>query len=367
MSKILHVNGGGDLGGGKSHLVSLLPRLRKMGYDVELLVFTHGVLSRECADAGVPVHCLNHSMLISPGLLVALRSFLCATRPAIVHTHGGRASFYGRLAAASARVGTVVTTVHSHARLDHESTWKNIVFSLADKLTRPLTRQFISVSQQLTNELVRQGINPDRLKVIPNGIGECAGQPVERDQLSKAEFIICSIGRFAQIKGFDVLLDAVAILSQRGFDFRLVLIGDGPESGTLKEMAVELSIADRVDFMGYVHNACSFLYASDVLVLSSRMEGLPIVLLEAMAAMLPVVSSAVGGVPEIVTHEENGLLVPPEDPLALADAIQRVLHDRDFARKLGVAGRRWYERYGTADRMAEQTARCYEELGYVRE
>ncbi|HSL93592.1 MAG TPA: glycosyltransferase [Bacillota bacterium] len=363
MNKVLHINGGGDLGGGKSHLVTLLPGLRRLGCDAELLVFSEGVLARECEAAGVPVHRLNKNWLVSPGLVVALRQFLLRHEPALIHTHGGRATFYGRLAAASSGHLCVVTTVHSHPRLDHEERWKVSVFSLADRLTRGATRQFIAVSSPIATELRGQGVAARQIVIIPNGIDEwpAVGQAL----VAREGTLVCSIGRFTHIKGFDVLLQAMALLSSRGLRFRLVLIGDGPDATALRELAERLAIADRVDFMGYVHNARGMLADADLLVLASRSEGQPIVLLEAMAAGVPVVSTAVGGVPEIVKDGDTGLLVPAEDPEALADAMQRVIQDPELAQRLRSNGRHWYEEHGTGEKMVRETLRCYEELGYV--
>lgn len=366
MSRVLHVNGGGDLGGGKSHLVTLLPGLRKLGCDAELLVFADGVLAKECEEAGVPVHRLCMDKLVSPGLLIALRDFLRRHRPDIIHTHGGRASFYGRLAALLSGHSCVVTTVHSHARIDHEERWKVAVFSVADALTRRATRRFIAVSSPIAEELRQRGVPSGLITVIHNGIGECSTPLSTRRPAEPAGAVICSIGRFTHIKGFDILLRSAAVLNGRGLTFRLMLIGDGPDMSSLRRMTDQLGIAEFVDFMGYVHNACGMLAAADLLVLSSRSEGQPIVLLEAMAARVPVVSTAVGGVPEIITHGVNGLLVPSEDVTALAEAIQRVLEDRTLAGQLRESGREWYEKHGTAERMVRETLRCYEEIGHVR-
>lgn len=361
MSTVLHINAGGDLGGGKSHLVALLPELRRMGVDAQLLVFSEGVLAGECRAKGVPVHCLGSNTLVSPRLLSRLTAFLTRTRPAVVHTHGGRATFYGRLAARCTGVPRVVTTVHSHAGLDHEAAIKSALFSLADRLTWHLTHSFIAVSEQLGGDLRKRGIPANRLQVIPNGIAECSWPAVERAGLglSLTDPLVCSAGRFVELKGFDLLLKAAAILRSEGLRFQLLLIGDGPQRAQLEKLCDGLKLTDMVRFMGYVHNGCSFIAASDLLVLASRMEGQPIVLLEAMAAGVPVVATSVGGVPEIIFGGRNGLLIPPDDAGALARAIRDVLTDSSLASRLGRAGRDWYEAHGTAVMMAAATARCY--------
>ncbi|NDV98284.1 glycosyltransferase [Salipiger sp. PrR002] len=149
------------------------------------------------------------------------------------------------------------------------------------------------------------------------------------------------VGRLAGVKGVPVLLRALADLAPRYPDLRLRLIGDGPERTALERKAAELGLAECVEFLGYRSQAevAEALSAADIFVLPSFAEGVPVVLMEAMAAQLPVVTTRIAGVPELVEHGASGLLVPPGEAGALAAALDSLLSDPDGRRRMGAAGR----------------------------
>jgi len=362
--KVLHINGGGDTGGGKSHLMALLPELRKLDIEAELVVFSAGLLTTEAAALGIPVHCLRVKHMMSLTLLRRLRSLLIKLKPDIVHTHGGRANFYGRLAARLAGIPLVVTTVHSHIDLDYSALIPNMWFSAVDKLTRGLADRFIAVSHELGAALGKQGVIPDRISVVHNGIAELTAEP----QLLRTEFglqsdpVICAVGRLVPVKRFDILLRAYAHVLARVPAAKLVLVGDGPLEAKLRHLAVELNISHAVTFAGYRSDARQLLGGADVFVTSSAMEGLPIVLLEALAAKVPVVATAVGGIPEVIVPQVSGLLVPPCDPRQLADAIILCLEEPLAAVARAEVGQAWVYRHATAGAMAAKTAAVYRAL-----
>lgn len=362
--KVLHINGGGDTGGGKSHLVALLPELRRLGLDAELVTFSPGLLADEVSMLGVPVHCLGISHMMSLTLLRRLCSLLVRLRPDLVHTHGGRANFYGRLAARLAGVPIVVTTVHSHIDLDYAALLPNLWFSLVDRLTWFLAHHFIAVSQELGNTLGGRGIAPGRLSVVYNGIVEERAEPCDlRAMFSLSSGpIVCALGRLVPVKRFDVLLRAMARVIRHVPEAKVILIGDGPLLKELERLAMQLDIGHAVLFVGYRRDARRLLAVCDAFVMSSDMEGLPIVLLEAMAASVPVVATSVGGIPEVVAVPLTGLLVPPDNPHVLADAIIQSLTQPDAAASRARAGKAWVDEHGTARVMAEKTAAVYRRL-----
>ncbi len=359
--KVLHINGGGDTGGGKTHLAALLPELRRLGIDAQLVTFSPGLVADELSALAVPVHCLGISHMMSLTLLRRLRTLLVTLRPDIVHTHGGRANFYGRLAARLTGVPTVVTTVHSHIDLDYAALLPNLWFSLVDRLTWFLVHHFIVVSRELGRTLGRRGIAPERVSVVPNGIAAVPPQPGDiRAMFGTASGpFICAVGRLVPVKRFDVLLRAIARTLVRVPEAKLLLIGDGPLFNELKHLAAQLNISHAVRFTGYRHDARQLLAGCDVFVMSSDMEGLPVVLLEAMDALVPVVATSVGGVPEVVAAPHTGLLVPPSDPESLAEAIVATLTDPHAAALRAQAGKAWIDAHGTARVMAEKTADVY--------
>ncbi len=182
-------------------------------------------------------------------------------------------------------------------------------------------------------EVVRTGVDLDRFKV-----------PVLR--LEKEKPRILSVGRLHAVKGFDHLVTALARVRERDLDFECGLVGDGPEREALEARIRDLGLEEHLHLAGAVGpEAMPPVYAgADVFVLPSLSEGLPVVLMEAMACGLPVVATHITGVPELVEDGVSGLLVPPAEPDALADALVRLLSDPETRRKMGRAGRRRVER-----------------------
>lgn len=186
-------------------------------------------------------------------------------------------------------------------------------------------------------------VGENKLLVIPNGIdtSRFSAVPSVRSAVQHElglplnARVIGTVGRLSRPKSHDVLLRAAAPMLAGSEGARLLFVGDGPERGNLERLAARLGVSDHVVFTGNRDDVARLLNAMDVFVLSSRSEGLPLVVIEAMATKLPVVASAVGGVPSVIDHEQTGLLVSTSDDLALRIAIGQVLGNEDFARGLG--------------------------------
>ncbi|MGH9072494.1 MAG: glycosyltransferase family 4 protein [Acidimicrobiales bacterium] len=202
------------------------------------------------------------------------------------------------------------------------------------------------------------GLAPGTVRVIYNGVLDVvpavpptAGASYDR---SSDHPLIGAIGRLAVEKGFDLALEALTLVPMA----RLLLVGDGGERARLEGLAATLGVADRVIFTGWADNARDLLQGCDLLVAPSRVEGCSLVAIEAMLGGLPVVATRVGGIPEVVVDGETALLVPPEDPVALADAIVLLLADPELRLRMGCRGR---ER-ALAMFSPEAMARSFEEI-----
>jgi glycosyltransferase involved in cell wall biosynthesis len=174
--------------------------------------------------------------------------------------------------------------------------------------------------------------------------------------------LIGAIGRLSPEKGFDVLIRAVGRLVRDGAAVDLQIIGDGDDQRRLESLIAALGLGDRVQLIGYRADTIPYYEAFDVFALSSYREGLPNVLLEAMALETPVVATAIAGIPKLITHEVGGLLVPPGDAAALATALSRVLADGALARRLAQAGRATIEQRFSFERRMQKVARVYDEV-----
>jgi glycosyltransferase involved in cell wall biosynthesis len=220
----------------------------------------------------------------------------------------------------------------------------------------------IAVSCELANQLRRNWVRSERLHVVPNGWSDrtsIADSSAARQRLNLPAngLVVGWVGRLIPIKGADLFLRAVRHLA--AWPLTISIIGDGSERARLNELARAEGISDRVHFHGTVPDAARYISAFDVFVLSSRSEGTPVTLLEAMAAKVPVVVTRVGGVPEVVGPAE-AMVVPPEDPRALAKAIDAVIEDPAAAsRRVEAATRRLHANFGI-ERWLDAHDRVYD-------
>ena len=279
---------------------------------------------RSLAEAGVDLISLRLPPRAYFRERAAIAEICRRIQPDVVHTHGSRVDVVD--AAVARRLGVpTVATVHGFTGGD----WKNRFYQ---RLQRRALRRFdavVAVSRPLSGELARAGVPVRRLHVVLNAwmAGE---QPLSRElarrQLGVPEsrFHVGWVGRLTPEKGADVLLAALGEL--RDLPLTVSVIGDGRSRSELAARAQGMGLGDRLRWCGTVPDAARLFRAFDVFVLSSRTEGTPIVLFEAMAADTPIVATAVGGVPDVLSSRD-ALLVPPDDPVALAEAIRRVHAD----------------------------------------
>jgi len=308
-----------------------------------------------------------HLIAVPPRAYLAERNRvreLCRRlRPDVVHTHGYRPDVVAGSAARALGIPTV-TTVHGFiggGRRNRFYEW----------LQRRALRRFdavVAVSRPLVERLEHSGIAPGRLHLVRNALAN--GTPLPSRRAARAAlhvpvgaFHIGWVGRLSAEKGPDLMVEALAHL--RDLPLLLAMIGDGRDGPALRRRAAELGVDDVTRWHGVVDSAARLFPAFDVFVLSSRTEGTPIALLEAVAAGVPVVATAVGGVPDVVSPLE-ALLVPPGDPTALAAAIRAVYTDRVAAleRARAAAGRlrreldfdSWISRYDAVyDRLVHRS------------
>jgi len=282
----------------------------------------------------------------------SLRRLMRQQQPNVVHTHGYRSDVIGGLAAASARIPRV-TTVHGFTggnAKNRANEWLQVRSYYAFSAV-------VAVSQQIGQRLRNAGV-PDRLiRTIPNAIDPriaAAPRDAARARIGALadEFVIGWVGRMSSEKGPDVLVEALQSVKQ---PFKCTFIGDGPDRSQLGGRIAKLGLDSSVCWTGVVPDAASLFSAFDVFVLSSRTEGIPIVLLEAMRANVPIVATRVGGVPEML-DETEALLVPSEQPAALAKAIESVRGDALSAKRRAEAARARLER----DFAVEPWVRRYE-------
>lgn len=225
----------------------------------------------------------------------------------------------------------------------------------------------IGCSDTMTTDLVRQGLHPRKALTIHDGVSACAGEPdpalraeVRRElDLPEEAPVILFVGPFARNKGLDDLLNAMARVLWRKREAHMVLVGDGEMLPACRAQAHSLGIESALRFLGVRDDVSRLMAAADVFTLPSLGEGFPLAVAEAMAAGLPVVSTQVGGVPEIVLANITGLLVAPKSPTRLADGLLKLLEDPVLARRMGLAGKLHVEAHFTLDQMVSKFESLY--------
>lgn len=290
---------------------------------------------------------------------------LCAElAPHVVHTHGYRSDVVDGGVARAAGV-PVVSTVHGFTG----GGMRNRIYEWIQERAFRDFDAVVAVSEPIVQRLERRGVPRSRIHLIPNAF-DGAASVVERTAarerlgLPKDELTIGWVGRLSAEKGPDVFIDAIPLLSQPLP--AAAIVGSGPDEQALRECAVRHGVDERVRWLGVVPGAGALLGAFDMLVLSSRTEGIPIVLLEAAAAEVPIVATRVGGVPSMFTDYEV-LLVPPDDPHALAAAIDAVRSDPEAAHERAVAARRRLERDFAPKPWLERYEALYRSLASARQ
>jgi glycosyltransferase involved in cell wall biosynthesis len=259
----------------------------------------------------------------------------------------------------------LITTVHGWVH----HTKRTPFYYWLDRLCLPRYELVLCVSQDLYERCLQIGVPRERCVYIENAIDTdefrrrvepaaartSLGLPVER-------FVIGAVGRLSAEKGFDLLIRAVERLLRGGADVGLLIVGEGDEAPRLRALIAELGLTERVQLLGYRSDVPAIYQALDVFALSSIREGLPNVLLEAMAFAVPVVATRIAGIPGLIGDDENGLLVPAGDVEALTGALTRLHGDAVLRERLGDAGRRTIEeRFSFRERMTK-IARLYDGL-----
>jgi glycosyltransferase involved in cell wall biosynthesis len=349
------------VGGASIHVRDLAQAMIARGHEVSVFLGGEGPVTAQLSAAGVPFRSLRwlrravHPVRDARALGELLRA-LGGFQPDLVSTHTAKAGWIGR--AACSRLGLpALYTPHGWSIGGRISAAHGIFFRLAEKAAARWASGIICVSQYERELALRAGIGrPEKLRVIYNGVRDIPAT-LRADPASSPVRIV-SIARLEPPKDHRTLLGALAALRSR--DWELELIGGGPLEQEARGLAAALGIADRVHLSGYQPDPAVALARAQVFVLSSRSEGFPRSVLEAMRAGLPVVASDVGGVSEAVSEGINGLLVPPGELQALSGALEKVIADTEERQRLGAAARRIYEGRFRFERMLQETMEVYD-------
>jgi len=354
--------------GGLERMVLDLVRVQQSdGHKCQILcLFEPGALASELDGTGIPVHALRKRRGLDACAVASLRRHIKAHATEVMHTHNAVAHYLAVLATLGLPFRSIINTRHGMGAL-RRATRREVLYKLA--LMR--TRAVVAVCEAARLDAVRREIvSPTKAVVVPNGIRIEAYVPAScamREQLSQMlqlpprTRIIGSVGRLNRLKDQITLIHAFREVCIQRSDTALVLIGDGELHDELQQQANDAGLAGHVHFLGDRSDVPELLQGLDLFVLSSISEGYSMALLEACAAALPIIATDVGGNREIVRDGESGLLVPAQNPNALATALVALLDAPARAAGFGRAGRTWVERHGSMQAMAARYLAVYQD------
>jgi glycosyltransferase involved in cell wall biosynthesis len=358
--KIFHCDVRRIWAGGQNQLWQLALGLRERGHRQWIVTRPGSPLARRAGSHGFEV--LTHPFRgeLDPRATLGLRRMIVSHLPDVVHTHDPHSLTPAALAHRLVRPRPLVVghrRVDFHIRANRCSRWKYA--HGADHL--------IAISGRVKEVLVEDGIPDGHVTVIRSGIAlETPPPPEGPDLRTRAGAptgtrLVLTIASTEAYKDHPTLIDAAGLLFERRPDVRWVVLGTGGLFEETVARAGRGGHGERLRYLGFVEGARGLLPQADVFVLTSRTEGLGTSILDAMAAGVPVVSTAAGGIPEMIDHERTGLLVPPGDAVALAAAIERVLDDRTLARRVADAARVRVRDFDI-ERTIERTEKLYRRL-----
>jgi glycosyltransferase involved in cell wall biosynthesis len=388
MIKVIHIITRLDMGGSAQNTLDTCLHLNPRKYDVYLIhglslesgmtekerltVQTRVAKARRCGVKIIPLDTLVRKVDIVKDLktFFLLRRIIRRENPVIVHTHTSKAGILGRLAAWIAGVPIIIQTPHGHVFYGHFGPLGSKFFLTLEKLAARMTDRLVALTEQEKLDYIKFAVAPaQKLLTIHSGVAidsylntKAIGNRKKNNlRLSEDSAVIGFVGWLLPIKGPMILLKAMGRIWQNRSDVELVFVGKGELEEELKKEVLRMGACGKVKFLGWRNDIREIMPIFDVFVLPSLNEGMGRVLVEAMAAGRPIVASRTGGIPDLVKHEENGLLVPRGDEIALAAAISKLLQYPEKAGIMGQRGKASCKRY-SVESMVEKIDALYTDL-----
>ena len=351
------------IGGAQIHVRDLAFAARDHGHSPSLITSGRGPLVEGFQQAGIPVVLLPHlTAPIRPWYdvqaLGEIRRAFGELEPELVAAHSSKAGLLGRLAARSLRI-PVVFTVHGWAFTPRVPGSRAAVYQRLERMAGPLASRLITVSEFDRRLALEARIAPpDRIVTVHNGMPDIA--PALRAEPGRTPPRIVVVGRFEPQKDHATLIRALGGLREQAWE--LDLIGDGPGMPAMQALATELGVGQRIRFLGQRMDVQRLLSEAQVAVLISNWEGLPLSILEAMRAGLPVIASDVGGIAETIRDGQTGYLIARGAVEQVRERLGRLLSDPTQRKTFGAAGRMFYERQFTLEHCVARTLAVYQSV-----
>jgi glycosyltransferase involved in cell wall biosynthesis len=357
---ILHTEWSEGWGGQEIRILLEMREHRRQGHKVHILCPPRTKLAEEARGMGIAVIPLKIRNPWEPGPILRIKKMIRELKIDVLHTHSSVDSWAGGLAGRWARVPVLVRTRHISVRVKRP--WLNRIYYLPDAI--------ITTGEHIRRELLQtHKIPAERIVSIPTGADMGRFHPGPPDLELKKRMglpidspVITLVAVLRAQKRHELVIAAAAEVIKVFPQARFIFVGDGPGRNRVEQEIKNARLKAQILMTGYREDIPAILSFTDLGIISSVAEGIPQFLFQMMAMGKPVIATAVGGIPEIVTSGVNGLLIPPEDPAALAKALVQLLGDPESARGLGEKGRRLVEREYTVEKMAEKVYRVYQEV-----
>jgi glycosyltransferase involved in cell wall biosynthesis len=339
------------IGGAEVYVAGLCRRLPELGARVELFCPKDRPFVGYALANGITCLGWKTRGKVDPATVFGLARLIRKTEADVIHTHLSTAGLLGSLAA---RLAGVPSVAHVHG-LNTATCYRR-------------ASAIIAVSEAVKAHLVGQGIDEKNIRIIHNGIDLSRFELVRADDARRrlgydAQTPLLGVfGRLSTEKGQQVALEAMPLLARDHPEARLLIVGNGGDLRPLEARAATLGITDRVEFLGFARDVRQLMSACDAVIAPSLKEGLGLSALEAMALSRPVVSSAVGGLREVVVPGETGFAVPPNDPAAIAESLKNLIEDKALAERMGALGRKRVEEHFDLAKQARDLLAALREI-----
>jgi glycosyltransferase involved in cell wall biosynthesis len=334
---------------------------RRRDLELTAILLNEGKLADEIRRIGVPLTVLPETHRSFPAIVRRTREHLRRHAPDILHSHRYKENILAWLASGTGKGRRLVSTLHGLTEGSESKTEaaNRIVRTVNDRILARRFDRMVAVSGNIRRVLVRKGFQEDKVRVIHNGIEMPLARPAGS---GREEFVIGSLGRLFPVKDYPLMAEIASRVARREPRIRFELAGDGPERGRILERVRQHRLEEKFLLRGFLEDPCDFYRGLDLYLVTSRHEGIPISVLEAMGHGLPVVAPRVGGLEEIVTDGSQGCLVDGRDPEAYAERCLWLFKDAELRRRMGAAARKRVEDAFTVGRMTEQYHRLYLEM-----
>jgi glycosyltransferase involved in cell wall biosynthesis len=361
---VLHLIGALSPGGAERNLYYLAPLMSKSSFRYGICCLVRrGEFAAEVERLGIPVWELGYRKRYTWSAIWRLARLLKIHKVKVLHTHLFVSGLVGRLAGLLA--GTPVIITHEHGK----TLWKRWYHRLFERMALPITDLRIAVSQDILSLRLEHEHTPrSKLRVIHNAVdprvleaGGAARGSRRRELGFDGDFVIGAVGRLVDAKSYDLLIDVAELVCSRRPEARFIVVGEGPLGETLRRLVEARGLSQSVQFLGKRTDIPELMAAMDLYLITSKREGLPLTLIEAMMSAKPIVATSVGGIRDTIGDRE-GVLVEAGDKRGLAEAVLALMDDPALRQALGENARKKAVREFSPERVLEELEKVYREF-----